>query len=380
MALPTNIHNILNPRIVESSRIEFKENWNLDNIMHSICAFANDTDNVSGGYIIIGIEDEDGKPKYPIKGLELNKIDLIQKEIIEYCNKCLEPRYLSYIEVVDFEQKNIIVLWIPAGAERPYKCKVNSYIKGDTSKAYYIRKGFTSIKANSNDEKELFLLGGLQLFDDRANHKAVLEDLKLPLIRTYLKEINSDLYQISESRNLYEIAQDMNLVEGPIENIKPKNVGLMFFTYNPEHYFPYAYIDLTNIPDPTGEGMIEVSFKGPLNYQYMDCMNYIKNNIIKEKVFKIPGQMEAKRVFNYRYEVLDEIIGNALIHKNYQILEPISIRINKDSIEITSFPGIDASIPFGQIKELTLRSTKYRNRRIAELLKELHIVEAKNTG
>lgn len=380
MALPTNINNILNPRVVESSRIEFKEDWNPDNIMHSICAFANDIDNVSGGYIIIGIEEVDGRPKFPIKGLESRKIDTIQKEIIEYCNKSLEPRYIPNIEVVDFEEKKIIVLWIPAGAERPYKSKINTYLKGDTAKAYYIRKGSTTIKANSNDEKELFLLGGLQPFDDRANHKASLEDLKLPLIRSYLKEINSDLYQISESRSLYEIAQDMNLAEGPVENIKPKNVGLMFFTYNPEYYFPYAYIDLTNIPDPTGEGMIEMSFKGPLNYQYLDCMNYIKNNIIKEKVFKIQGQMEAKRVFNYRYEVLDEIIGNALLHKNYQIPEPISIRINLDSIEITSFPGIDVSISSGQIKNLSLRSTKYRNRRIAELLKELHIVEAKNTG
>lgn len=276
--------------------------------------------------------------------------------------------------------KKVLILWVPAGSDRPYKCKINVYVKGDNAKAYYIRKGSTTIKANSNDEKELFLLSGLQPFDDRPNYKANLEDLNIPLIRSYLKEINSDLYEISSSRSLDELAQDMNISEGPIENRKPKNVGLMFFTYNPEKYFPYAYIELTNIPDPTGEGMEEVNFKGPLNIQYKDCMSYLRNNVIKEKVYKIPGEMEAKRIFNYRYEVLDEIIGNAILHKNYQLYEPISIRINKESIEITSIPGIDISISNGEINNLTLRSTKYRNRRIAELLKELHIVEAKNTG
>ena len=87
MALPTNIQNILNPMVVESSRLELKENWNPESIIHTICAFANDIDNVSGGYIIIGIKEENGKPVFPIQGIPTNQIDHIQQEIIEYCNK-----------------------------------------------------------------------------------------------------------------------------------------------------------------------------------------------------------------------------------------------------------------------------------------------------
>lgn len=34
MALPTSINNILNPNVVESSRIEFKESLNPESIMH----------------------------------------------------------------------------------------------------------------------------------------------------------------------------------------------------------------------------------------------------------------------------------------------------------------------------------------------------------
>ena len=63
--------------------------------------------------------------------------------------------------------------------------------------------------------------------------------------------------------------------------------------------------------------MYEQSFRGPLHIQYKDIMLYLKNNVIKEKVYKIPNQMEAKRFYNYSYEVLDEVIGNALLHKNF---------------------------------------------------------------
>lgn len=379
MALPTNIKNILNNRIVEQSRLEFKSGWDPEPIIHTICAFANDIDNFSGGYILIGIEEENGRPKHPIKGLDNEEIDKIQKELIEYCNKCIEPRYIPVIDIENLDGKNIIILWVPAGADRPYKSRIDVYGKVNNA-AYFIRKGSTTIKAKNNDEKELFELGSLQPYDDRPNYKASISDLNLNLIKSFLTEINSNLLDDFDNKSIEDISEDMKICEGPKENIKPKNVGLLFFTYEPEKYIPYSYIELVDIPDPTGDGMYEQTFKGPLHIQYKDVMLYFKNNVIKERVYKIPGKMEAKRYYNYSYEVIDEIIGNALLHKNYQIYEPISIRINKDSIEVTSFPGLDSSISIENIEKLQIKSRKYRNRRIGEFLKELHIVEAKNTG
>ncbi len=42
MAIPININNLINHTIFESSRIEFKSDWNPEAILHTICAFAND--------------------------------------------------------------------------------------------------------------------------------------------------------------------------------------------------------------------------------------------------------------------------------------------------------------------------------------------------
>ena len=49
MALPINITELINRRVVENARVEYKRNWNPEPILHSICAFANDIDNWGGG-------------------------------------------------------------------------------------------------------------------------------------------------------------------------------------------------------------------------------------------------------------------------------------------------------------------------------------------
>jgi predicted HTH transcriptional regulator len=52
MSLPININELINGQTVETERIEFKEGWNPEAILHTICAFANDIYNWGGGYII----------------------------------------------------------------------------------------------------------------------------------------------------------------------------------------------------------------------------------------------------------------------------------------------------------------------------------------
>ena len=45
MPLPINIADLLHKKVVESARIEYKQDWNPEPIVHTICAFANDIDN-----------------------------------------------------------------------------------------------------------------------------------------------------------------------------------------------------------------------------------------------------------------------------------------------------------------------------------------------
>lgn len=58
MAMPISIRDLLRARRVESTRIEYKANWNPEKVLHSICAVANDIDNTGGGYIVLGVAEE----------------------------------------------------------------------------------------------------------------------------------------------------------------------------------------------------------------------------------------------------------------------------------------------------------------------------------
>ena len=61
MELEMDVEDLLNKRKLESDRIEFKTGWNPDDIYHSVCAFANDYNNDGGGYIVVGVEEENGE-------------------------------------------------------------------------------------------------------------------------------------------------------------------------------------------------------------------------------------------------------------------------------------------------------------------------------
>ena len=90
MALPVNIDDLINHRKVEWARIEYKEGWNPEKVLHTLCAFANDLDNWGGGYVILGVEEKDGKSVFPVKGLPEGSVDRIQKELLGVCHfmKC----------------------------------------------------------------------------------------------------------------------------------------------------------------------------------------------------------------------------------------------------------------------------------------------------
>jgi predicted HTH transcriptional regulator len=96
MAIPINIEDLLNKRKIESNRIEFKTGWNPVSIYHSICAFANDIDNLGGGYILVGVKEKNGIAERPVEGIPIEKLDSIQKQMVNL-NHLIEPYRISIL-------------------------------------------------------------------------------------------------------------------------------------------------------------------------------------------------------------------------------------------------------------------------------------------
>jgi ATP-dependent DNA helicase RecG len=52
LRLPISLDDVLHGKAVEWERLEYKQGWNPEAVLHSICAFANDFHNLGGGYIV----------------------------------------------------------------------------------------------------------------------------------------------------------------------------------------------------------------------------------------------------------------------------------------------------------------------------------------
>jgi ATP-dependent DNA helicase RecG len=345
--------------------------------MKSICAFANDINNWGGGYIVIGVKADEGVPLYPISGIVKGSVDKINRELLNVCN-LLKPKYFPISDCVEFEGKSVFILWVPGGELRPYKCPV-SLSKGAQS-AYYVRRFANTVRATENDERDLFNISNNVPFDDQRNLSAEVDDLRPMLISNFLKRVGSNLYSGSKIMPLTELTKAMRIVGGPEEDLRPLNVGLLFFNEQPDYFFRYARIEVVDKPYPTGIGMTEKYFSGPVDVQLRDALNYISNYIIKEKTFKYPDRAEADRFANFPFVAVEEALSNAVHHRSYQIAEPIIVTVTPEEMVIQSNPGPDSSISDEDIKSLRMVSRTYRNRRIGDFLKELELVEARNTG
>lgn len=77
---------------------------------------------------------------------------------------------------------------------------------------------------------------------------------------------------------------------------------------------------------------------------------------------------------------MEEALSNAVYHRAYDEREPIEVRVENDRIEIVSFPGPDRSITIEGLKNYRVPNRRYRNRRIGDFLKKLHLTEGRNTG
>ena len=280
----------------------------------------------------------------------------------------------------EYEGKIFLIIWCPGGYSRPY-ASPKTMKKGENERVYFIRKGSVTARPSEDEIKDLFSLSNRTPFDDQVNHNAEIRDVSFPLIKDYLGEVNSDLYNQADSIGLEGVCRSMNLINGLPEYVKPRNVALMFFNSNPDKFFPCAQIDVVQFPDGEGgDQIIEQIFKGPLHVQLRDALRYIRNVIITEKIVKYPDRAEADRFFNYPYAAIEEALANAVYHKAYDEREPIEVRVTRDMIEIVSHPGPDRSVTIEGLKTYKVYSRRYRNRRIGDFLKELHLTEGRNTG
>ncbi len=378
--LPSNLDDLIHRRVIEGNRVEYKATWNHPieaAVVKTVCAFANDLLNLNGGYLVLGIEEEGGRPILPPRGLDDLNLDKVQKQIYEACHR-ITPNYQPKLFPVDYQGKAILVIWAPGGDNRAYQAAVTKGARPE----YYVRSGPLSVEARGEFHRQLMESAAKIPFDDRRNQHAKLEDISPTLVRRFLHQVRSDILNVQPPVSDYELYRKLRIVMPINSHEVPRNVGLLFFHEDPDQFFPGARMEVVQFRDDAGGDVMEERvFRGPLPEQIRSTLEYLRN-VGGETVTKLPDRAEAERVFAYPFEALEEAVVNAVYHRGYDgPPEPVKVYIYSDRIEIISYPG-----PVPGVKREQLQPggdgpvAPARNRRIGDFLKELRLAESRGSG
>ena len=250
---------------------------------------------------------------------------------------------------------------------------------------YYIRYNSSSIIPKDEYERELINLANRMPFDDRGNDDIKLTDISPLLLHDYLVKVKSSLADISLTDHMEDVLEQMDLLEAVPEGWRIKNVAAMMFSERPDRFFRQAQIDIVLFPEgreKNPNNLIEVEpIRGSVPQMIEKTLSYLNTNIVKKQIIKPKDRAQSITFFNYPYQALEEAVVNSLYHRDYTIREPVEITVEPERISILSFSGPNHTIPMEAVqKGISLRSRRYRNRRLGEFLKELDLTEGRATG
>lgn len=381
--LPINLEDLLHHRVVESPRVEFKGSWDDKytgaQVIRSICAFANDFQNLNGGYIVIGVAEQDGVAVLPPQGLTPAEVEEAQQWIRGRCNT-IDPIYQPILSPEVISERHILVVWAPGSQVRPHQAPESS--ERGAARKYFIRLGSSTVDADTKAElkTQLIQLTARVPFDDRRALQANVLDIRETKVREFLHDIGSGLVDEPDTRTLYRHLRIAEPVNG---HDAPRNVGLLFFSQNPEQWFPGARIEVVQFAADAAGNVIEekVFAQRPIHEQLRECLAYLENLSVR-LIQKLPNLSQAAHWVSYPSLALREALVNAVYHRSYEgMQEPIKVYLFPDRMEIISYPGPVPGIEQSHLDgSAPLPPVPARNRRIGELLKELKLAEARGTG
>jgi ATP-dependent DNA helicase RecG len=302
----------------EDSKNQFKEDIkNADSLAAEMVAFANS----EGGTIYIGIADDCSIP-----GLDKKDAVRINQLISNSASQHIRsPLTVSTENILLDNDKIVIAVKIPKGIDKPYF---------DKNGVIWLKTGPDKRRVNSKEELRRLFQSVDLLHADEIPTKAGIDKIDKLSFRSFLKKIyKTDLPENNEE--ILTLLKNMNLAteEGTL-NL----AGVLLFTENPQWIKPEFTVKAVTYPGKdisVSEYLDSEDFFGPLKKLFDDSLAFIMRNL---KKIQAGRSVNSTGVSEIPEIVFEEILVNALIHRDYFISAGIRIFIFDDRIEVIS-PG-----------------------------------------
>lgn len=211
---------------------------------------------------------------------------------------------------------------------------------------------------------------------ERGVEKALLQDLAEEQVKTFMEKAKLGDYHSAEGlRELLQLGLiDTKQYKGETLYV-PTGIGLLLFGKKPELVYNNAVIRATYKTEGKKEDIETIS--GPLVGQPDKIYKWYKDRLGRQIDRSEPGR---KYLYDYPIEVINELVKNAILHRDYDIQgAPIYLEINDDAIIIKS-PGYAVPpIKLGQIANFNAPSLS-RNPKIMFVFDALDLAEQRGLG
>ena len=313
----------------EDGRHQFKANvTNEKSLAQEMVAFSNS----NGGMILIGVTDSGY-----IAGRTLSDIGRLNQLVSNAASQSVRPPINPQSENIALPEGLVMVVTIQAGISKPYM---------DNDGAVFVKNGADKRKVTAREELQ-------RMFQSAA---LVHADV-VPVVGTSLADLDRDYFDafmqrvFAESIDEQDIAlpqllENMNLMQGGVMNL----TGMLLFGRQPWFRLPAFIVKAVALPGheiESTEYLDSQDIHGRIADIFQRTLSFIQSNVRHaqgEQGFNSLGEPEIPRI------VLEELIANALIHRDYFVSAPVRALVFIDRIEIISPGHLPNNLTIANIK------------------------------
>ncbi len=298
----------------ESETVEFKPSLSqMDKILETASAFSN----TKGGTIVVGVDD-----KSRILGVSIgsNTLENLANDI----KRNTDPPIFPSLETAEIEGKKVILIQVPENQEKP------AFFR---DKAYK-RVGRTNQRISSSEIRKLAKEEKKKLnWDEQICERASLQDIDEENVRWFLRRAKAERnLDIDPETPVDEALERLKLLkEGGLTN-----AAMLLFGKNPQKFFLQARIRCARFKGVSALDYIDMKiFEGTIPELRKNAMNFIMQ-YTKHGVFFDENRRYDK--WEYPLRPLEEILSNALAHREYETTAEIQLSVFDGRIEVWN-PG-----------------------------------------
>ena len=301
----------------EDSRHQFKADvTNADALAGEIVAFSN----TAGGRIFIGVND-DGS----VRGLSGADVARLNQLVANAASQNVRPAVNPLTDNVPHPAGTVMVVSIPEGISKPYM---------DRNGAIWVKSGPDKRRATSREElQRLFQQAGLVHADETPVAGLGAGDVDMPYFEAFFEQqFGEPLAQ--HQQPLPQLLTNMNLMNQGQLNV----AGSLLFAKVPHYALPAFIVKAVAFVGNEIEDERYIDSRditGKLADVFQQTLGFISANtraLQGDQGINTLGRPEVPRI------VWEELVANALIHRDYFISAPVRVLVFADRVEIIS-PG-----------------------------------------